>query len=215
MSSPYRGLMLTTVFVGTLRICCSLTFVWVCKRLIDIVTGESSAPLYASVVILCCVMLGQIGCGIAYSYIQNLNSMKCRNRLREDFFSHVLSSGWKGKEEFHTGDTVNRLEEDIRVVSEFLCVTFPSCLVTLVQLIAACVVGDGEAQEGEIWEAANTAHKYKLDNLVVFVDYNNLQIDGTCDEVMPNIDLGVKFKPWAARPTALRATSATRPPWML
>ena len=37
MSSPYRGLMLTTVFVGTLRICCSLTFVWVCKRLIDIV----------------------------------------------------------------------------------------------------------------------------------------------------------------------------------
>ena len=57
-----------------------------------------------------------------------------------------------------------------------------------------CVVGDGEAQEGEIWEAANTAHKYKLDNLITFVDFNNLQIDGTCDEVMPNGDLGEKFK---------------------
>ena len=55
-------------------------------------------------------------------------------------------------------------------------------------------VGDGEAQEGEIWEAANTAHKYQLDNLVVFVDFNNLQIDGTCDEVMPNGDLGEKFR---------------------
>ena len=55
-------------------------------------------------------------------------------------------------------------------------------------------VGDGEAQEGEIWEAANTAHKYELDNLIVFVDYNNLQIDGTCDEVMPNGDLGKKFE---------------------
>jgi len=55
-------------------------------------------------------------------------------------------------------------------------------------------VGDGEAQEGEIWEAANTAHKYGLDNLIVFVDYNNLQIDGTCDEVMPNGDLGKKFE---------------------
>lgn len=33
------------------------------------------------------------------------------------------------------------------------------------------VVGDGEAQEGEIWEAANTAHKYQLDNLIVFMDY--------------------------------------------
>ena len=56
------------------------------------------------------------------------------------------------------------------------------------------VVGDGESQEGEIWEAAQTAHKYELDNLVVFVDNNNLQIDGTTDEVMPNIDLGKKFE---------------------
>ena len=57
-----------------------------------------------------------------------------------------------------------------------------------------CVVGDGEAQEGEIWEAANTAHKYGLDNLIVFVDNNNLQLDGTCDEIMPNGDLGEKFR---------------------
>lgn len=54
-------------------------------------------------------------------------------------------------------------------------------------------VGDGEAQEGEIWEACQTANKYELDNLIVFVDNNNLQIDGTTDEVMPNIDLGNKF----------------------
>ncbi|MGN1009088.1 MAG: transketolase [Butyricicoccus sp.] len=57
-----------------------------------------------------------------------------------------------------------------------------------------CVVGDGESQEGEIWEAANTAHKYQLDNLIVFMDFNNLQIDGTCDEVMPNGNLGKKFE---------------------
>ena len=56
------------------------------------------------------------------------------------------------------------------------------------------VVGDGEAQEGEIWEAANTAHKYELDNLVVFLDINNLQLDGTTDEVMPNGDLRAKFE---------------------
>lgn len=56
------------------------------------------------------------------------------------------------------------------------------------------VVGDGECQEGEIWEAAQTAHKYQLDNLIVFVDNNNLQIDGITDEVMPNIHLGKKFE---------------------
>ena len=56
------------------------------------------------------------------------------------------------------------------------------------------VLGDGECQEGEVWEAAQTANKYKLDNLIVFVDKNNLQIDGTTDEVMPVLDLGEKFK---------------------
>ena len=56
------------------------------------------------------------------------------------------------------------------------------------------VVGDGETQEGEIWEAANTAHKYELDNLIVFVDVNNLQLDGITDVVMPNLDLAAKFR---------------------
>jgi transketolase len=57
-----------------------------------------------------------------------------------------------------------------------------------------CVLGDGEAQEGIIWEAANTAHKYELDNFIVFVDVNHLQLDGPCDDVMPNGDFGEKFK---------------------
>lgn len=56
------------------------------------------------------------------------------------------------------------------------------------------VLGDGECQEGEIWEAAQTANKYCLDNLVVFVDNNGLQLDGTTDQVMPNLDLGKKFE---------------------
>lgn len=56
-----------------------------------------------------------------------------------------------------------------------------------------CAVGDGETNEGEIWEACNTANKYQLDNLIVFVDWNNLQLDGTCDEIMPLLSLHDKF----------------------
>lgn len=47
------------------------------------------------------------------------------------------------------------------------------------------LIGDGEAQEGQIWEAALTAVKYKLDNLTVYVDHNKLQ-GGIMKEVMPN-----------------------------
>lgn len=57
-----------------------------------------------------------------------------------------------------------------------------------------CVLGDGEIEEGQIWEAAMTANKYKLDNLCVIVDNNNLQIDGTIEEVMSSYPIDEKFK---------------------
>ena len=48
-----------------------------------------------------------------------------------------------------------------------------------------CLVGDGESQEGQIWEAALSANKFKLDNLVCILDYNKAQIDGYVKDVMP------------------------------
>lgn len=57
-----------------------------------------------------------------------------------------------------------------------------------------CLVGDGEIEEGQIWEAAMTSSKYKLDNLCLIVDNNNLQIDGTIEEVMSSYPIDEKFK---------------------
>ena len=55
------------------------------------------------------------------------------------------------------------------------------------------LLGDGECQEGQIWEALMSAAHYKLDNLTVIVDNNGLQIDGSNDEVMSLGDLHAKF----------------------
>ena len=57
-----------------------------------------------------------------------------------------------------------------------------------------CICGDGEIQEGQIWEAAMTTAHYKLDNVCVIVDNNNLQIDGKVDEVMSIYPIDEKFK---------------------
>lgn len=57
-----------------------------------------------------------------------------------------------------------------------------------------CICGDGEIQEGQIWEAAMTAAHYKLDNLCVIVDNNNLQIDGKVSDVMNIYPIEEKFK---------------------
>ncbi len=57
-----------------------------------------------------------------------------------------------------------------------------------------CVTGDGELDEGNIWEAAMFAGKYKLSQLIVFVDRNNIQIDGNTEDVMPLEDLRGKWQ---------------------
>ena len=56
------------------------------------------------------------------------------------------------------------------------------------------VLGDGEIEEGQVWEAAMFAGNKKLDNLIAFVDFNNLQIDGTCDEVNSPSPIDKKFE---------------------
>jgi transketolase len=56
------------------------------------------------------------------------------------------------------------------------------------------VTGDGELNEGNIWEAAMFAGKYKLSQLIVFIDRNNIQIDGNTEDVMPLEDLAGKWK---------------------
>lgn len=56
------------------------------------------------------------------------------------------------------------------------------------------VMGDGEQDEGNVWEAAMLAGKYKLNNITAFTDRNNIQIDGPTEEVMPLDDLKAKWQ---------------------
>jgi len=56
-----------------------------------------------------------------------------------------------------------------------------------------CLMGDGETNEGQVWEAAMTAAHYKLDNVCAIIDYNKLQIDGFCCDVK---DMGAYVDKW-------------------
>jgi transketolase len=57
-----------------------------------------------------------------------------------------------------------------------------------------CMCGDGELDEGNIWEAAMLAGKYKLYNIIAIIDRNNIQIDGSTQDVMPLEDLKLKWE---------------------
>lgn len=56
------------------------------------------------------------------------------------------------------------------------------------------IIGDGEAQEGQVWEASMTSAHHKLDNLMVFLDYNGLQIDGKVEDVKSFTDPAARWR---------------------
>ena len=56
------------------------------------------------------------------------------------------------------------------------------------------ILGDGELEEGQVWEAAMFAGHYKLNNLTAFVDYNGLQIDGDIEKLCPHCQFQINLK---------------------
>ena len=128
---------LAYILLGIIRTLLSLTFVWVCKELVDIATGESQEPLgqWTAFMIACIVL--QICCRITSSYCEQYGRINIQNNLRARLFYSLISSRWSGRERFGTGDAVNRLEEDIRVVSELVSSHIPAVVVTFAQLAAA------------------------------------------------------------------------------
>lgn len=139
MSGPSRSWALACSLMGLVRIAASLSFVWVCKELVDVATGASTAQLAGRIAMMACIMAVQLASNVAYSYCEKYGILQTQNALRHRLFGEVLASEWSGRERFGSGDAVNRLEEDIRVVSELLCSHIPGAAVTLCQLVAASV----------------------------------------------------------------------------
>lgn len=137
MSVPVRWRIGVTIAIGAVRTALTLTFVWMSKELVDIATGANPAPLRPAVLLFVGILLLQITLNIFNSWWDSYNHVKAQNILRKNLFGHVMQSRWDGRERFLSGDTVNRLEEDIRVVSELLTQRIPGIVVTLLQLLAA------------------------------------------------------------------------------
>lgn len=133
----FRIRIMLTGILGVVNVCISLLFVWVSKRLVDIATGHDgdNLTLFIVLMILCLVM--QISFSVVIIRWGNLNTVKMTNRLRQKLFGRLMESKWNGHEAFHTGDMLNRIEEDVKVVTDTICNSLPSILVTLFQLIAA------------------------------------------------------------------------------
>ena len=122
---------------GILQVSVSLCFVWVCKYLIDIVTRHTEASLYTGIACLIGCIIAQLLLSVISTRQGSRIEIRFRNRLRHQLFGRILESRWMGREKLHSGDMLNRLVEDVPVITAALCRNIPSLFATGVQLAGA------------------------------------------------------------------------------
>lgn len=138
-SSGIRLRIVISSVVGLIRVAAVFGFIWTGKQLVDIATHAVSGNLTTYGIAFILLIFGDIFLSSLVSRLESQTDIRLKNTLRHRLFSHLMQSCWAGREKFHSGDLLNRLEEDVRVVTDTLCNAFPSVIVTLVQLIAGFV----------------------------------------------------------------------------
>lgn len=136
---PMLGKICASCILGVLTVVASMAFVWASKRVTDIATGAVQQELMPKVWLLLAIMLFQVLIATASRYWEGYTVVRSQNLRRQEIFNKVMHSTWSGKDKFHSGDTVNRLEEDVRVSTDFICTSIPGIFVTVFQLMAASV----------------------------------------------------------------------------
>lgn len=136
-SDGFRLSVVWCALTGALNVSVSLFFVFVCKHLIDIATGVSDDSLETYIGWMAICLTAQLVLSVIRSRMANRTEVRLRNGLHNRLFAHLMKSQWNGRETFHSGDLLNRIEEDTASVSDAICRMIPTVFVTIVQLVGA------------------------------------------------------------------------------
>ena len=125
--------------IGLLGVALGLSSVWAMQRAIDIASGAREGSLYMAVGVMAALILGEFAVGISRVWVKNILGVKAQNRMQQRVLARLLRSEWRGREAMHSGDIINRLEQDVKTVVNFLTETLPSVISTLAMFVGAFV----------------------------------------------------------------------------
>ena len=141
---PYFGSVAVMMICHILLAACSIGFVYVSKMLVDVAVAlfgghqvDDGLTLWAAVMVAIVVL--RILLNAVRSYLQTRTEIRLKNGLRARLFDVLLHVENNGGERRHSGDIINRLQEDVRVVSSAFAVSLPNLLGTILQFTAAFI----------------------------------------------------------------------------
>lgn len=141
---PYWGAIAVMMSCHVLLVACSIGFVYVSKKLIDTAVAlyggkEISYGLVVWAVVLASIIVIRIGLNACRSYLQTKTEIRLKNGLRSRLFDTLLHLQNDGGTKHHSGDVLNRMQDDVRVVSSAFVVSLPNLLGTALHFIAAFI----------------------------------------------------------------------------
>lgn len=131
---------LLNVGLGAVNMGASLGFILISKRLIDAVTGVTEFSVREGIIILCVLAVVRLLFSMMYDYLEGRNEALTMMTMRKSFFDRLIRLRWDGTDRFHSGDAVNRVEEDVRVVVDFVTTKLSGFVLAGLQLILSSVL---------------------------------------------------------------------------
>ena len=139
VSKDNRLQALLNALIGLAGVVVSLLSVWWVQHAIDIAAGNISGSLYMAVGVMALLVVIDFGLNIAKVWIKNILGVKAQNRMQQRLLAHLLQAEWNSKERHHSGDIINRLEQDVQKVVEFITEILPNTLSVLVLFVGAFI----------------------------------------------------------------------------
>ena len=123
--------------LGLMGVACSLLMVWAMQRAIDTAAGVRPGSIYWRVALMGLIIACEFALNISKVWIKNILGVKAQNRMQQQMLDRLLRAEWRGKDRYHSGDIINRLEQDVQTVVSFITETLPTTLSTVTLFVGA------------------------------------------------------------------------------
>lgn len=124
---------------GLAGVAVDLASVWAVQRAVDIAAGARPGSLGWAVGLMALFIACSFAISVSRVWIKNILGIKAQNRMRQQMLDRLLRSEWRGKERHHSGDVINRLEQDVATVVGFVTETLPGTLSVGAMFVGAFV----------------------------------------------------------------------------
>lgn len=125
--------------VGLTGVAVDLCSVWAVQRAIDIAAGSRHGSLGLAVGLMALFIACGFALNVSRVWIKNILGIKAQNTMQRQMVDRLLRSEWRGRERYHSGDVINRLEQDVSTVVTFVTETLPGTLSVAAMFVGAFV----------------------------------------------------------------------------